>query len=110
MHTKDAIKFALTASNEAVLGVDRRDERRADDVSHAERRLPSALGARSPGAGRGMIPAVLFGEANPAAEWRRLFGEQSEPVADAAAYPPFAEVRDEVRAAARAQPRSCWTR
>jgi hypothetical protein len=42
----------------------------------------------------GMIPATLFGEENPAARWHQLFGEQSEPVADPAAYPPFAEVRD----------------
>jgi uncharacterized damage-inducible protein DinB len=41
-----------------------------------------------------MIPAVLFGEKNPAAEWHQYFGENSEPVADSGAYPPFAEVRD----------------
>jgi hypothetical protein len=40
-----------------------------------------------------MIPAVLFGEPNPVAEWQKYFGENSEPVADPSAYPPFAEVR-----------------
>jgi hypothetical protein len=42
----------------------------------------------------GTIPAVFFGDKNPAGEWERYFGESSEPVADASAYPPFAEVRD----------------
>ena len=42
----------------------------------------------------GSIPAALFGEPNPAAKWARYFGEQSEPVGDAGACPPFAEIRD----------------
>ena len=45
----------------------------------------------------GMIPAVLFGEKNPVAEWEPLFGTNSEAVADAAAYPPYAEVREKYR-------------
>ena len=36
----------------------------------------------------GMIPAALFGEPNPVAEWQKYFGENSEPVADPSAYPP----------------------
>ena len=40
-----------------------------------------------------MIPAVLFAEKNPVAEWQRYFGEMSEPVHNAGAYPPFAEAR-----------------
>jgi uncharacterized damage-inducible protein DinB len=42
----------------------------------------------------GMIPAVFFGDKNPAVEWQQYFGESSEPVADPSAYPPFAEVRE----------------
>jgi hypothetical protein len=42
----------------------------------------------------GMVPAVLFGDKNPAAEWQKYFGEDSEAVDDASAYPPFAEVRE----------------
>jgi hypothetical protein len=42
----------------------------------------------------GMIPAVLFGDKNPVAEWQKYFGESSEPVDNAAAYPSFAEVRE----------------
>ena len=41
----------------------------------------------------GMIPAVLFGDKNPGAEWQQYFGEDSKAVSDAGAYPPFAEVR-----------------
>ena len=41
----------------------------------------------------GMIPAALYGEENPVAAWQQIFGDGSEPAADAAAYPPFAEVR-----------------
>ena len=42
----------------------------------------------------GMIPMVLYGEKNPVAEWQNYFGENSEPIADAGAYPPFAAVRE----------------
>jgi uncharacterized damage-inducible protein DinB len=41
-----------------------------------------------------MIPAVFFGDKHPAGEWQKYFGESSQPVADAGAYPPFAEVRE----------------
>jgi uncharacterized damage-inducible protein DinB len=40
-----------------------------------------------------MIPATLFGDQNPAAEWQQYFGENLQTVADADAYPTFAEVR-----------------
>jgi hypothetical protein len=36
---------------------------------------------------------VLTGEANPVAAWGPLFVQDSQPLADAAAYPPFAEIR-----------------
>ena len=39
-----------------------------------------------------MIPAALLGGANPAADWQKYFGENTEPVADARAYPSFTEV------------------
>jgi DinB superfamily len=41
----------------------------------------------------GMIPAALFGEENPVAEWDPYFGENPEAVADASVYPSFAIVR-----------------
>jgi uncharacterized damage-inducible protein DinB len=97
MHTKDAIKFALTVSNRAVLSV-------IDEMSGAATTFPTPNGGCHPlwvlghlTLVEGMIPAALFGEKNPAADWQQYFGENSEPVADAKAYPPFSEVREKYR-------------
>jgi hypothetical protein len=94
MHTKDAIKFALTVSNGAVLSV-------IDEMSGAPTTFPTPNGGCHPlwvlghlALVEGSIPAALTGEANPVAAWGRYFGEQSEPVADPAAYPSFAELRE----------------
>jgi hypothetical protein len=93
MHTKDVLKFALTVSNRAVLGV-------IDKMSGAPTTFPTPNGGCHPlwvlghlTMVEGMIPGVLFGDTNPAAEWQKYFGESSEPVDNAGAYPPFAEVR-----------------
>jgi uncharacterized damage-inducible protein DinB len=94
MHMKDAIKFALNISNRTVLSV-------IDEMSDAATKFPTPNGGCHPlwvlghlTLVEGMIPAALFGEKNPAAEWQQYFGENSEPVADTGAYPPFAEVRE----------------
>jgi uncharacterized damage-inducible protein DinB len=94
MQTKDAIKFALTGSNRAVLSV-------IDEMSGAATTFPTPNGGCHPlwvlghlTLVEGMIPVAFFGDKNPAAEWQQYFGENSEPVADASAYPPFAEVRE----------------
>jgi hypothetical protein len=94
MQTKDAIKFALTASNRAVLSA-------IDEMSDAPMTFPTPNGGCHPlwvlghlTLVEGMIPEVLFGDQNPAAEWQEYFGEKSQPVGDASAYPPFAEVRE----------------
>src|SRR5258707_9274333 len=94
MQTKDAIKFALTVSNGAVLSV-------IDEISGAPTTFPTPNGGCHPlwvlghlALVEGSIPAGLTGEPNPGAGWSRYFGEQSEPVADPAAYPPFAEIRE----------------
>lgn len=94
MHTKDAIEFALTTSNGAVLSV-------IDEMSGAPTTFPTPNGGCHPlwvlghlAMVEGMIPAVLFGEPNPAAGWYQYFGEQSEPVDDAAKYPAFGEIRE----------------
>ena len=93
MQTKEAIKFALTVSDRAVLSV-------IDEMSSAATTFPTPNGGGHSlwGLGHltlveGMIPAVLFGDKNPAAEWQQYFGEDSKAVSDAGAYPPFAEVR-----------------
>ena len=94
MHTKDAIQFALTVSNGAVLSA-------IDEMSGAATTYPTPNGGCHPlwvlghlTLVEGMIPAVLFGYKNPAAEWQQYFGENSEPVSDPSAYPPFTEVRE----------------
>ena len=94
MHTKDAIKFALTVSNGAVLSV-------IDETSGAATTFPTPNGGCHPlwvlghlALVEGTIPEVLYGDRNPVAGWSHLFGKGSEPVGDAGAYPPFAEVRE----------------
>ena len=94
MHMKDAIKFALTISNGSVLSV-------IDDMSDAATTFPTPNGGCHPlwvlghlTLVEGMIPAALFAEKNPVADWQQFFGENSEAVADAGAYPPFAEIRE----------------
>jgi len=93
MQTKEAIKFALTVSDRAVLSV-------IDEMSGAATTFPTPNGGCHPlwvlghlTLVEGMIPTVLFGDKNPAAEWQQYFGEDSKAVADGGAYPPFAEVR-----------------
>jgi hypothetical protein len=94
MFTKDAIQFALTVSNGAVLGV-------IDKMAGAATKFPTPNGGCHPlwvlghlTLIEGTIPAVLYGEKNPVAEWQKFFGEGSEPVNDAGAYPSFTEVRE----------------
>jgi uncharacterized damage-inducible protein DinB len=94
MQTKEAIKFALTTSNRAVISV-------IDRMNDAATTFPTPNGGCHPlwvlghlTMVEGMIPTVLYGEKNPVAEWQEYFGEHSEPVADASAYPAFAIVRN----------------
>jgi uncharacterized damage-inducible protein DinB len=93
MHTKDAIRFALTLSNGAVMNA-------IDEISDAATTFPTPNGGCHPlwvlghlALIEGAIPAVLFGHSNPAGDWSKYFGENSQATEDASAYPPFAEVR-----------------
>ena len=97
VQTKDAIRFALTVSNGAVLNV-------IDEMIGAATTFPTPNGVCHPlwvlghlALVEGMIPEILFGEKNAVAEWQPHFGENSEAVANAGAYPPFAEVREKYR-------------
>jgi uncharacterized damage-inducible protein DinB len=94
MQMKEAIQFALNISNRAVLSV-------IDEMSDAATTFPTPNGGCHPlwvlghlTLVEGMIPAALFGDKNPAAEWQQYFGENSEAVSDPGAYPSFTEVRD----------------
>src|SRR5713226_5107683 len=93
MQTKEAIQFALALSNGAVLSA-------IDKMSDAATTFPTPNGGCHPlwvlghlTMVEGIIPEVLFGQKNPVAEWQKYFGENSQPVDNAGAYPPFAEVR-----------------
>ena len=93
MHTKEAIQFALTVSNRTVVSA-------IDKMSDAATTFPTPNGGCHPlwvlghlTMVEGIIPEVLFGDKHPVAEWQQYFGEGSEPVDNAGAYPPFAEVR-----------------
>jgi uncharacterized damage-inducible protein DinB len=97
MHMKDAIQFALSISDRVVLDV-------IDEMRDAATTFPTPNGGCHPlwvlghlTLVEGMIPAALFAEKNPAAEWQQYFGEGSEAVADARAYPPLDEVREKYR-------------
>jgi hypothetical protein len=94
MQMKEAIKFALSVSNGVVLSV-------IDEMSDAATTFPTPNGGCHPlwvlghlTLVEGVIPVALFAEKNAVEEWQQFFGENSEAVADARAYPPFAEVRE----------------
>lgn len=93
MHTKEFVQSALDASDRAVLSV-------IDKMSDAPTTFPTPNGGCHPlwvlghlAFVEGMIPSVLFWEPNPAAKWQKYFGENSEPLDNANAYPAFTEVR-----------------
>lgn len=94
MNTKDTIKFALATSDGAVLSA-------INEMSDSPTTFPTPNGGCHPlwvlghlALVEGMIPVVLFGDENPAGAWQRYFGENSEPVSNTSAYPPFDEVRE----------------
>src|SRR5260221_2365308 len=93
MQTKEAIQFALTVSNGAVLSA-------IDKMSDVATTFPTPNGGCHSlwvlghlAVVEGFIPQVLFGQTNPVAKWQKLFGPGSEVVGNASAYPSFAEVR-----------------
>jgi uncharacterized damage-inducible protein DinB len=93
MRTKEAIQFALALSNGAVLSA-------IDKMSDSATTFPTPNGGCHPlwvlghlTVVEGIIPQVLFGQENPVAEWQKMFGQGSEAVGNASAYPSFAEVR-----------------
>src|SRR5258706_15235155 len=92
MHTKDAIKFALTVSNGAVLSV-------IDEMRGAATTFPTPNGGGHPlwvlgplTLVGGTIPAAVFGDKKAAAEREEFFRGGSEPAARGKGYPPFPQV------------------
>ncbi|HTH54247.1 MAG TPA: DinB family protein [Edaphobacter sp.] len=94
MHTKEAIQYALTLSDRAVMT-------QLDQISDDPTRFPTPNGGCHPLWVLGhltliesYLPEILFGEPSPVANWQKLFGEHSVPVDDISAYPSFDEVRE----------------
>jgi hypothetical protein len=94
MQTKEALQFALTVSENAVMSV-------IDQMSDDPTTFPTPNGGCHPlwvlghlTLVEGTIPTLLFGDENPIAAWYLYFGESSEPMDDAGAYPRFSEIRE----------------
>ena len=85
MYTKDAIRYSLNLADQAVM-------RSLEIIEDVPLTFPTENGGCHPlwvlghlTMIEGMIPTVLYGEKNPVADWQRYFGENSEPVENAAA-------------------------
>jgi hypothetical protein len=94
VQTKEAIRFSLNLAEEAVL-------QSLKSIEDAPMTFPTANGGCHPMWVMGhlalveaMTHGMLAAEANPIAQWGPLFGQETTASADAAKYPPFAEVRD----------------
>jgi len=94
MQTKEAIQYALAMSDRAVMT-------QLDMISDKPTKFPTLNGGCHPLWVLGHItliesylPGILFGEPSPVADWQKLFGEHSEAVDDASAYPSFSEIRE----------------
>lgn len=93
MHTKDAILYALSVADHAVA-------QSLDAIEDAPLTFPTPNGGCHPlwtighlAFIEGASHEMLGIGANPVAQWAALFTGGSTPTADAAAYPPIAEVR-----------------
>ena len=93
MKTIDFIKMSLEMSKGWVMGL-------VTDMKDAPTTFPTPNGGNHPLWVLGhltyseadLTSAFIMGEANPLAEWKEIFGQGSQPVADASRYPTFGEV------------------
>ena len=93
MYTKDAIRYALTLADQAVM-------RSLTTIEDAPLTFPTENGGCHPlwvmghlAFIEGVTHEMLGGEANPVREWAVLFGQDTVPTADASRYPSMGEVR-----------------
>jgi hypothetical protein len=93
MYAKDAIKLALDTADGAVMGA-------IEKISDQPTAFPTPNGGCHPlwvvghlAIVESMMPSILYGEKPCLESWLGMFGEHSEAVSDARAYPPFAEVK-----------------
>lgn len=93
MQSKELLKMTLEMSRGMVLQL-------IEDMKDAPLTFPTPNGGCHPlwVLGNVTLSEAVFvrewmlGESNPLAEWKDIFGSGTEPVADAAKYPPFNEV------------------
>ncbi|HEY3738779.1 MAG TPA: DinB family protein [Bryobacteraceae bacterium] len=97
MTAKQTIQLALTMSDGAVFSA-------IEKISDQPTAFPTPNGGCHPlwvvghlAMVESIIPHVLYGETPQIPDWQSLFGQDTQPVADAAAYPPFAEVKAKYR-------------
>lgn len=93
MQTKDAIRYALTMADMAVM-------RALDQVDDIPLAFPTERGGCHPlwvaghlAVVEGTAYEILTGRPNPVAAWEELFGRDSHATADASRYPTLAEAR-----------------
>lgn len=94
MKTQEMIRYALDMGDMFIMtGL--------DELADAPLTFPGTRGGCHPmwvmghlAYVEGDIRGLLFGEPNPLEHWKKHFGARTEPTADAADYPPFAEVVD----------------
>ncbi len=92
MKQTDLIRWALQKSDEWTTGA-------AEDMRDAPLTQPTSRGGNHPlwivghlAVVEGEFSQLLFGEPNPVAAWKPLFGQGTQPTTDAGAYPPYDEV------------------
>ena len=93
MQSKELLKMTLEMSRAMVLQL-------IEDMKDAPLTFPTLKGGCHPLwilgnvtlAEGTFVREYILGEPNPVAEWNDIFGAGTEPVADAAKYPPFHEV------------------
>lgn len=93
MQSKEVLKITLEMSRDMVLQL-------IEDMKDAPVTFPTPNGGCHPLWVLGNVTLSegtfvrewILGESNPVAEWKDIFGAGTEPVADAAKYPPFSEV------------------
>jgi hypothetical protein len=90
MKTTDFIKTSLEMASSWVMGI-------IDDMKDAALTTPTPNGGNHPlwvlghlaYAEGNLINGFVQGQENPLADWKEMFGQGSQPVADADKYPPF---------------------
>ena len=92
MKAIELVRWALAMTDKVIA-------RLAEDMKDAPLTAPTPNGGNHPlwvmghlAVSEGQLQSLITGKPNPVKAWEPLFGQKSEPVADASRYPSFAEV------------------